>query len=81
MQVGAVSGDAVSSALEGMSRAMAQLNRAASDIAVAPAAGEDTVDLSAAMVALLESRNSFEANVKMLKVAEEMDRSLINVLG
>lgn len=72
---------ALSSALEGMSRAQAQLNRAASDIARAPAEGQDTVDLSAAMVALLESRNNFEANTKMLKTVDEMDRSLLNIVG
>ena len=72
---------ALSSALEGMSRAEAQLNRAASDIARAPVEGEDTVDLSAAIVALLESRNNFEANTKMLKTVDEMDRSLLNIVG
>ncbi len=75
---------AMSSALEGMSRAETQLNQAAGDIArattVSPPAG-DIVDLSTAMVALLQSRNSFEANTKVFKVADEMQKSLLNVIG
>lgn len=75
---------AISSALEGMSRAETQLNKAASDIArlpVASSAGGDIVDLSASMLALIESRNSFEANTKVLKVADEMNRDLIRLFG
>ena len=72
---------AVSSALLGMSRAEAQLNQAASDIAQAPMAGEDTVDLSSAVVSLLQARTNFEANTKMLKVADEMDQNLIHLIG
>jgi flagellar hook protein FlgE len=75
---------AMSSALEGMSRAETQLNQAASDIArsstVQPASG-DVVDLSTSMVALLQSRNSFDANTKVFKVADEMQKSLLNVIG
>jgi flagellar basal body rod protein FlgG len=69
---------ALSSALEGMSRAEVQLNKAAVDIARAPV---DTVDLSAAMVALLESRNSFEANTRVFKVAADMQKSLLHLIG
>jgi hypothetical protein len=67
-----------------MSRAEAQLNKAASDIARAPVVsptGGDIVDLSASMVALLQSRNSFEANTKVFKVADEMQKSLLNAIG
>ena len=75
---------AMSSALEGMSRAETQLNQAAGDIArattVSPAGG-DIVDLSTSMVSLLQSRNSFEANTKVFKVADEMQKSLLNVIG
>ena len=75
---------AMSSALEGMSRAETQLNQAAGDIArattVSPAGG-DIVDLSTSMVSLLQSRNSFDANTKVFKVADEMQKSLLNVIG
>ncbi len=75
---------AMSSALEGMSRAETQLNQAAGDIArattVSPTGG-DIVDLSTSMVALLQSRNSFEANTQVFKVADEIQKSLLNVTG
>lgn len=74
---------ALSSALDGMSRAETQLNKAAADIArsttVSPAS--DVLDLSASMVSLLESRNNFEANAKAFKVADETQKSLLNVIG
>ena len=75
---------ALSAALEGMSRAETQLNQAAGDIArattVSPPA-VDFVDLSTSMVSLLQSRNSFDANTKVFKVADEMQKNLLNVLG
>ena len=74
---------ALSSALEGMSRAETQLNKAASDIARASvvSSGIDVVDLSASMVALMESKNSFEANTKVFQVADQMTKVLLNVIG
>jgi len=75
---------AMSSALEGMSRAETQLNQAAGNIARATTVsppGSDSVDLSTSKVALLQSRNSFDANTKVLKVADEMQKSLLNVIG
>ena len=75
---------AISSALEGMSRAETQLNKAASEIARAPvldSQGGDILDLSAAMVALLQSRNNFEANTNVLKVADELSKDLLRIVG
>jgi hypothetical protein len=81
---------AMSSALEGMSRAETQLNQAAGEIArstavhatpVVPSVNGDIVDLSAPMVSLLQSRNSFDANTKVIKVADEMQKSLLDVVG
>ena len=75
---------ALSSALEGMSRAETELNKAAGDIAravIVSPTGSDTVDLSASMVSLLESRNNFEANTKVFKVADEMSKALLNIVG
>jgi len=71
------------SALEGLSRAEAQFNKTAQDIARAPQVlnGQDTVDLSAAAVALIQSRNNFDANTKLIKVADEMTRTLLEVIG
>jgi hypothetical protein len=75
---------ALSSAMEGMSRAETQFNKAAGDIARAPVvspSGGDVVDLSASAVALMESKNSFEANTKVFQVADQMSKDLLNVIG
>ena len=81
---------AMSSALEGMSRAETQLNQAAGDIARAtttdpaipvPRVNGDIVDLSASMVSLLQSRNSFDANTKVIKAVDEMDKTLIKAIA
>ena len=41
----------------------------------------DQVDLSTEAVALLQSKNSFEANTKVVKVADQMDRTLLDMMG
>jgi hypothetical protein len=69
-----------------MSRAETQFNKAAGAIARATTAspdggGGDVVDLSVSMVALLQSKNNFEANTKVFKVADEMQKSLLNAIG
>jgi len=70
-------------ALQGLARSEAQFNQAARTIARAPLpAGEtDTVDLSAAAVALLTARNNFEATTKFIKISSDLEQSLINTLG
>ena len=72
--------------LAGMSQAVSRLNTAASRIARAPLQGtppdaQDSVDLSSEMVALLASRNDFEANTKVVKTFDEMTKTLLNILG
>jgi flagellar hook protein FlgE len=71
----------LSTALEGLSRSEAQFNQAATSIARAPVVGQDTVDLSAAAVALLQARNNFEANTKLIKTADQMQQTLLNILA
>jgi flagellar hook protein FlgE len=39
------------------------------------------VDLSAAAVALMQSKNSFDANTKVIQTVDEMDQTLINTIG
>jgi hypothetical protein len=68
-------------ALEGLLHSSAQFDQAANRIARAPVAPADAVDLSAAAVALLQSKNNFEANSKVVQVADEMEQSLINAIG
>ena len=41
----------------------------------------DQVDLSTEAVALIQSRNSFEANTKVIQIADEMDKTLLNAVG
>ena len=67
-------------ALSGMHRAEARLEATAQRLArVSDPA--DTVDLSAEMVALLEARNDFAVNAKVLKTGDEIERVLLDVLA
>jgi Flagellar basal body rod FlgEFG protein C-terminal len=70
--------------LQGMQQAETQFNQAAQNIAQqsfssssSPPQG-DTVDLSAQAVALIQAKNSFEANTAALKVGDEMTQSLLD---
>lgn len=75
-------------ALQGLSSSEQQFNAAAQKIAQFPVSPPqsgtgpvDQVDLSAEAVALIQSRNSFEANTKVIQVADQMDQTLLNVIG
>ncbi len=74
----------MTSSLQGMQRAETQLNQVAQNIAqgpnLSPTQG-DTVDLSAQAVALIQARNSFEANTAALKVGDEMTQTLLKSIG
>jgi hypothetical protein len=78
---------ALTQALQGLSSSQAQFDVAAGQIARSPLADQgkvapqDQVDLSTALVALLQSRNSVEANLKVLKTADEMEKKLLDVVG
>jgi flagellar hook protein FlgE len=74
----------VTQSLQGMQRAEAQFNQAAQNIAqgpVSPSARGDSVDLSTQAVALIEAKNSFEANTAALKVGDEMTQTLLKTIG
>ena len=47
----------------------------------APTAPADSSDLSTSAVALLQAKLGFEANVRVAKVEDEMDKSTFSVLG
>jgi flagellar basal body rod protein FlgG len=68
-------------ALDGLLHSAAQFDQTASHIVRVPNASTDVVDLSAAAVALLQSRNNFEANSKVIQVADEMEKMLIGAVG
>jgi flagellar hook protein FlgE len=68
--------------LQGLQSSEAQFDQIASNIARAPFSPQgDQVDLSTQAVALLQSKNSFEANIKALKVNDEMQQTLLNIVG
>jgi flagellar basal body rod protein FlgC len=75
---------AQTSSLQGLQRAETQLNQVATNIAqqpFTPGPQGDLVDLSSQAVALIQSKNSFEANVQALKVEDSTQQFLLNVIG
>ena len=71
-------------ALQGLQQADAQLNQAAIQVASYGAgssngAGLDTVDLSAAMVSLMSAKIDFQANLKVMQTAEQVQQNLLDV--
>lgn len=71
--------------LNGLNRAGAALDRAASVLAQAPLSVQepprDVIELSPAMVAMLEARNSYIANLRAAKTMDEPQRVLLDQLG
>ncbi len=71
--------------LEGLARAQASFDLAADKIAKSPLVNsqnpKDQVSLSDNMVALMNARNDYEANLKSLKTGNEMTKKLLDVLG
>jgi flagellar hook-associated protein FlgK len=71
--------------LQGLTRAQESFDKAASDIArplsVDAQSPQDLVSLSDSMVALLQARNDYQANLKSLQTSNEMSKKLIDMLG
>ncbi len=67
-------------ALEGLEKAGASLDRTAKRIAAA-VDPEDSVDLSAEAVALMQARNDYLINLKTAKTGDEMGRALLDILA
>ncbi len=78
---------AISSGLQGLSRAETQLNTAADHIAKSPLSASDnpqpgdSIDLSSEMVALLESRQNYDANLATLRTSDQMQKTLLDMIG
>ena len=68
------------SSLQGMQKAEAQVEKAASRIAAWPDSS-DSVDLSAEIVRMLSARDNFMANVEAARTGDEMQRALLNLVG
>lgn len=65
-----------------MKAAETKLGQAAVKIAQWPGAPpNDTVDLSAEMIALIEARDENAANVSAARTAQEIDRTTLSLLG
>lgn len=73
--------------IQGMSRASADFDRAASNVARATVSApketvpQDTVSLSSSMVDLLQAKNDYSANAKTVHVMDEMNRTLLDMAG
>jgi hypothetical protein len=71
--------------MQGLASAETSFNSAAEKISksfvVDPHNPQDQVSISDAMVALLNSKNDYEANLKSLKTGNEMTKRLLDVLG
>jgi len=71
-------------AVSGLNAAQNQVERVAGRIAratIPETSSGDTVDLAAEMVALMEGRNQFQANVKSAQTADEMERSALDIVA
>jgi flagellar hook protein FlgE len=67
-------------ALGGLNQAQASLENTARRISGA-SGQQDSVDLSTDAVALIQAKNDFGANIKALQVADEMEKSAIDLVG
>jgi hypothetical protein len=73
--------------LQGMSWASADFDRAASHIARSSVptpkaeAPHDTVELSTSMVNLLQAKNDYAANNQAFRVADEINRNVLDMTG
>jgi flagellar basal body rod protein FlgC len=79
--------DIFSIALQGMNRADFRLDKAAAKIAHAGAVASsdglvhDTVDISGAMVSMLSAKDAFATNIKTFEVANETQKTVIDMLA
>jgi flagellar hook-associated protein FlgK len=67
-------------ALSGLAAAQQRVESTARRIAQPDVPG-DTLELSSAMVALLDAKNQFAANTKVVQTAGEMQKHLLDMLG
>lgn len=67
-------------ALDGIDRAVAQMDAAAARIARS-SDPQDAVDLSAEMVALMAARTAVAANTRALRAANELESHLVDLLA
>lgn len=70
--------------LDGLQHSAAQFTQAANNVvraALPTSSGQDTVNLSTAAVSMTQAKNSFDANTKVFKTVDAMDKTLLNAVG
>ena len=76
--------DVIGTALGGLQAAQGMLENSARRLASAGTTtmdgGADSVDLSAEMTALLSAREQFQINARVIHTADEMQKSLVDIL-
>ena len=77
--------DVTAIAAAGVDAAQARFEKAATGVVAAAggsdAGGVDTVSLSDATVALLSAKNEFSANIRVAHVADDMQKTVLNLLA
>jgi flagellar hook protein FlgE len=73
--------DVMSVALGGMRNVQSTLERTAERIAAVSPETSDSVDLSSQMVAMLAARNQFQSNARVIQTADDMQKTLLNLLA
>jgi hypothetical protein len=77
--------DISSIALQGLQQAQVLMDTATQRLwtaaGIASSVDVDTVGLSEAAVALLSAKNQFAADVKVLKLTDNMQKSVVNLVG
>ena len=68
-------------AFQGLDRAATGFDAAARKIESTASEGGDSVDLSAAAAGMLAAKHMYEANLNLMKTAQELDKHLVDVLG
>lgn len=69
--------DALSIARGGLAAAERRFETAASRIAQAP--GDETIDMGREMVEMVQAKHHFSANLKVIRFADEMWKSLLEI--
>ena len=73
-------GDILTTALGGLNVQQQRLARAADNIANATTPGR-SVDLASEAVEVLTAKSLYKANLAVVKVSEEMDKSLLDIIA
>ena len=75
--------DTMGIALSGMQQAQGAVEQVAGRLAKAagPPPSGDRLDLSSEMVALIQARNEFQTNARVVKTGDDMQKTLLNLLA